>query len=161
MNKTVYIHYGATRFDPEKGFPIKNEINWTKPVGGLWASRKDASFGWKDWCEREDFEECVDSNSFLFTIKDESKIATISDLSQLHRLPIIKDQLSPFAPFGFNIDFEKCVQTGIDAIELCWYGDEFKNISSGNLYSALYGWDCDSIVVLNPDAVIPFAISTS
>ena len=55
----------------------------------------------------------------------------------------------------YLIDFEKCVRLGIDAIELCWYGDEYADIASGDLHFELYGWDCDSIVVLNPNAVIP------
>lgn len=40
MNRQIYIHYGATKFDPLLGFPIKNEYCWVKPKGGLWASRK-------------------------------------------------------------------------------------------------------------------------
>lgn len=55
---------------------------------------------------------------------------------------------------SYLIDFEKCLRIGIDAIELCWYGEEFEKVASGDLYFELYGWDCDSIVVLNPDAVI-------
>ncbi len=43
----------------------------------------------------------------------------------------------------------------IDAIELCWYGDEYQSVANGDLYFELYGWDCDSIVVLNPNAVVP------
>lgn len=155
MNKQIYIHYGATSFDPNRGFPIKNEPHWCKPNGGLWASRKNASFGWKEWCEREEFRECDVRCSFEFTMRDESKIATISTLSQLAKLPSTKkqDRTSPLSTY--LIDFEKCLQNGIDAIELCWYGDEFSDVVSGGLYYALYGWDCDSIVVLNPDAVIP------
>ena len=51
MNQQIYIHYGATEFDPEKGFPIENNKGWIKPKGGLWASRINATRGWKDWCE--------------------------------------------------------------------------------------------------------------
>lgn len=58
MDIPRYIHYGATEFIPTKGFPIKNLEHFMKPKGGLWASRKNASFGWKDWCEQEDFRHC-------------------------------------------------------------------------------------------------------
>ena len=40
MNRQIYIHYGATQFNPLLHFPIKNKSCWTKPKGGLWASRK-------------------------------------------------------------------------------------------------------------------------
>lgn len=152
MNKQIYIHYGATRFNRFLNFPIKNEVCWVKPKGGLWASRKNASFGWKDWCAREEFRECNEDCSFEFVIKDESKIAVISRLTQLRRLPHIENAS---IRSSYLIDFEKCLQLGIDAIELCWYGDEFEDVASDDLYFALYGWDCDSIVVLNPNAVIP------
>ena len=48
MNRQIYIHYGATQFNPLLNFPIKNKRCWVKPKGGLWASRKNASFGWKN-----------------------------------------------------------------------------------------------------------------
>lgn len=152
MNRKIYIHYGATQFDPLLNFPIKNKHYWVKPEGGLWASRKNASFGWKDWCIREEFRDCNDDCSFEFVMKDESKIAVVSTLAQLRRLPRIEN--SPIRT-PYPIDFERCLRFGIDAIELCWYGEEFKNVASGNLYFELCGWDCDSIVVLNSDAVIP------
>jgi hypothetical protein len=31
MKGIVYIHYGSTVFDSSKGFPIRNEANWSKP----------------------------------------------------------------------------------------------------------------------------------
>lgn len=126
MDSPVYIHYGSTKFIPTKGFPIKNQEYFMKPKGGLWASRKNASFGWKDWCKEEDFRDC--------------------DIAKMEN-----DGLA----WVYSIDFEKCLHLGIDAIELCWYGDEYRDAASGNLHYELYGWDCDSIVVLNPDAIVP------
>lgn len=153
MNRQIYIHYGATQFDPSLGFPVRNKEWWVKPNGGLWASRKNATFGWKDWCDREEFRDCDIKNSFEFVLRDESKIAIISTLTQLRRLPEINN--NRFGALLYFIDFERCIRLGIDAIELCWYGDEYKDVANGDLYFSLYGWDCDSIIVLNPDAVIP------
>ncbi len=67
-----YIHYGSSSL--REIDPIKNERFFTKPIGGLWASRKDSKFGWKDWCLRENF--CTGSldKSFEFFIKDDARI---------------------------------------------------------------------------------------
>ena len=69
----------------------------------------------------------------------------------LRQLPMVRD-----VPPGMweEIDFVECLRRGIDAVELCWYGEEYQDQRADDLYLALYGWDCDSIVVLNPDAVI-------
>ena len=45
-----------------------------------------------------------------------------------------------------TIDFEK-LASRYDAIEVLISKD-------GRLYSALYGWDCDSILILNPNVII-------
>lgn len=56
MTGEVYIHYGADAFDPSHGFPVVNtKYSWAKPHGGLWASRKRASYGWAKWCEENSF----------------------------------------------------------------------------------------------------------
>ena len=38
---------------------------------------------------------------------------------------------------------------------------EYKDIARDNLHFDLYGWDCDSIVVLNPNVVVPIAEGAS
>lgn len=79
------------------------------------------------------------------------KVAVIHNLNDLRQLPMVRD-----VPPGMweEIDFVECLRRGIDAVELCWYGEEYQDQRADDLYLALYGWDCDSIVVLNPDAVI-------
>ena len=77
MNETIYIHYGDDKFIPEKFSEIKNEPGWSKPIGGLWASRTDADFGWKDWCSSENFHLDSFSKSFMFTLKERSKVLEI------------------------------------------------------------------------------------
>lgn len=166
--KVIYIHYGAKRFDPSIGFPIrnvtlensKNGLKYgvsTKPVGGFWASRFNASFGWKDWCEQEDFMDCDEDASIKFFLKEFANIKilrTIRDVCELPLLPtregVIPTTSNIYCFQSLYIDFEKSLQLGIDAIELQYYGEEYKAFNKDNMHFTLYSWDCDSIVILNP-----------
>ena len=140
--KTIYIHYGHKKFNKNKFDNLKNESCFVKPLGCLWASRIDAKFGWKDWNERENFRECNIENSFLFKLKDNTKVLEIKSSKDLEKLPkVTPEWLTTF----ICLDFEKIAKE-YDAIEVFISEDE-------NLYWDLYGWDCDSIVVMNPDVI--------
>lgn len=143
MSKT-YIHYGHTKFDREAFRPIHNRRSFTKPEGGLWASPVDAEFGWKQWCDREEFRECQMNNSFTFTLSENARVITILSVNGAKVLPQQDN------PIGFDWvmpDFEKLLEQGWDAVELVLSND-------WGLYWSLYGWDCDSIVILNPDVIV-------
>ena len=54
QDKPVYIHYGSNEYSREKhsytgSLNILSHYSGAKPSNGLWASRVDAKFGWKDW----------------------------------------------------------------------------------------------------------------
>lgn len=49
-------------------------------------------------------------------------------------------------------DFEKIKDMGIDAIQYNLSNDTTKDYFQG-LYYSLYGWDCDSILILNKDCI--------
>ena len=141
-----YIHYGHTKFDKSVFNQIKNVDCSTKPKGGLWASDVESEHGWKEWCNENEFRDCDKENSFTFTLSDNAKILYIESVNDLQSLPKGKDK------FGLNfsswclLDFEKLEET-YDAVEV--------SISSDfDLYYKLYGWDCDSIVIMNPDVVV-------
>lgn len=159
--KPVYIHYGSKKFIPDNIYDVCDSI-MNKPDFGLWASRVDAEFCWKDWCEDSDFRICNLSDSFKFTLKDDAKVMHISGDS-------IPDVLKPYCvsrdnwhkmlknnPNAKRIDFNSIIADGYDAIEF-----EYSNTSSWNcrenrfseLYDLMYGWNCDSIVILNSDVV--------
>ena len=53
---------------------------------------------------------------------------------------------------SYYIDFEKCFDQGIDAIELKVFS-YWDNADQSILYWKLYGWDCDCILILNPDCI--------
>ena len=135
-----YIHYGHKHFDINLFCPISNREIFTKPFGGLWASRIDAEYGWKDWNNREHFKKCEKENSFTFCLSDNAKILTINSMDDLEDLPHLENDF-----FLGTLDFEKLLNF-YDAIEV--------NISSDyRLYHGLYGWDCDSILVMNPEVI--------
>ena len=140
--KPVYIHYGHSCFG--KIDPIRNLGYGTKPKGGLWASRQDDPYGWKKWCEQEKFWLDTFSMCFRFTLKDNAHILELSNRDQLIGLPqlIHKDEIFPYW-LSCRLDFEQ-LQKDYDAIEIT-------DIHKFSL--ALYGWDCNSILIMNPDIV--------
>lgn len=147
-----YIHYGHDRFIPEHFTPIRNRQYFSKPFGGLWASPVDAEYGWKDWCEAENFRECREDNSFTFTLAPVARVLYVAGRSDLKGLPRTGDMESILGgmydvdnPYSLvSLDFERLRNDGWDAVEVT---------DINRLYWALYGWDCDSILVMNPDII--------
>ena len=137
-----YIHYGHTDFDINKFSKIITHQYLTKPQGGLWASDIKAKFGWYDWCLENNFGKCDINNSFIFTLSDNAKVLYIDNVKILNGLQKCKYELSNI---WVSLDFEKLAEI-YDAIEV--------NISYDfDLYYKLYGWDCDSILIMNPDVI--------
>ena len=145
MENKKYIHYGHKHFDREKFQSIRNIPIFTKPDGGLWASPVDAEYGWKRWCKDENFRECNKENSFTFTLSQNARVMTILSSKGAKALPKQEVKL-PFDDWVI-VDFEKLREQGYDA-------DEVKISNDPALYWALYGWDCDSILIMNPDVVV-------
>ena len=144
---TVYIHYGATHYDKSIMKEIRNHPFLTKPIGGLWASPEDISFGWKVQCSREACIEDCCNNFFRFKLTERANIIKILSANDLATLPLQNRADLPKGPWVY-LDFERLVADGVDAIEVVMSNDW------GGLHFALYGWDRDSIVVLNPDVIV-------
>lgn len=139
MNK--YIHYGSNQFNKDKFQEIKN-MEMNKPQGGLWASNTESKYGWKDWCLDNDFYIEKLDNYYEFTLSNTAKILEIHSVSDLIKIP---QQNKPDWYKHCIPDFE-AIKEKYDAIEF-FLSDE------PNLYFELYGWDCDSILILNPDII--------
>lgn len=140
---TKYIHYGSKVFDKSK---FVNISNWfIKPKGGLWGSRIDSKYGWKEWNDESKFTTCLKENSFTFSLKPNANVVELFSADDLAALPCIT-KLEPLI-YGdyYIIDYERCIEMGIDAIEV-------RSISNG-LYYPLYGYDCECILILNPEIV--------
>lgn len=142
-----YVHYGHKEFSKELFQPIKNREMFSKPTGGFWASRVNALYGWKDWCKDNDFWDCREDNCFRFFLSENANVLTINSVDDLKGLPKAKQPIPVESSLWDNyLDFEQLLLNGIDAVEV--------NISSDrNLYMVLYGWDCDSILIMNPDII--------
>ena len=166
-SNTIYIHYGNDHFEKREvdlrteGFIIKPE------KAALWGSPTDANFSWKTWSEDQQFNLGSLKKSFKFKLKSGSKILFISskkDVDELDEIlktntsrieeyysrftpisSVIMQLLGSITPENYNtIDFSKLQENGIDAVEI-----EYNKYT----HDAFYGWDCDSICILNPDAI--------
>ena len=153
MMSNKYIHYGSSSFDLNKFNTPKNCTEpWNKPDPGtcLWASPIDSENGWKDWCIDNHFRIERLKTSFIFSLKPKAKILNLrtdEELDQALKLDLIYPRREFIGSLpDYYMDFEKLTSKGFDAIEVCIY--------SSRIYWGLYGWDCDSLLVLNPDCIV-------
>ena len=128
----------------EKFIEIKNR-DFVKPYGGLWASPLNAKYGWKKFYEDNLISKIGLSNYFLFKLKDEAKVLKITRAEQLHNLPLNNSASKIFKDIFIALDFEE-IKKEYDAIEVLISEDD-------QLYWDLYGWDCDSLLILNKDII--------
>ena len=146
----TYIHYGADSFVKEKFEPVKNRRVSNKPFGGLWASDVAAKYGWRKWVERNDHH--ISSQSFTFELSPEARIFVIDSSEKAKKLPERETdqyEIGIHTTYPVLPDFEK-LATEYDVID-------FRISEDRTLYHTLYTWDCDSILVLNPDVIIPIS----
>lgn len=142
--KEIYIHFGNPKYEKEKFIEIKNR-DFVKSYGGLWASPLNAKYGWKKFCEDNLISKIGVSNYFLFKLKDEAKVLKITRAEQLHNLPLNNSASKIFKDIFIALDFEE-IKKEYDAIEVLISEDD-------QLYWDLYGWDYDSLLVLNKDVI--------
>ena len=146
----IYRNYNNGIFSLDKW---ENPINgnWIKPkIGGLWASPIDSTWGWRDWCEAEDFYDKLFSelSYFDFTISEWARVYTIHNETDLRRFKYGRIDSSMSFPH-YVIDFEKAAEE-YDAIFLTAHGEQRTRFTEP--YS-MYGWDCESLLVLRREVI--------
>ena len=146
----VYIHYGSNKFSNDEWEPIKNE-NWIKPHGGLWASAIDAPYGWKDWNETSDYMKCEEENSFKFKLKPEAKILIIDSEKALEQL--IPNKTYSMNGYVHGIGSARQYYLNFETLSRRYDAIDFQLSKDHELYWLMYGWDCDSILVMNKDII--------
>lgn len=143
----LLIHYGSKVFDQNAFKPIKNKT-WVKPKGGLWTSPINSKWGWKDWCEMEGFRDCDKNNSFTLQLKDETKVFVIDSFQDLQNAPLITITSGNYK--SQFLDFELIAKT-FDAI---WLTEKGQDETRLTYPLSLYGWDCESVLLLNAKCCI-------
>lgn len=139
------IHYGATKFCKSKFRKITNR-NWNKPRGGLWSSSVECDRGWVWFCKSENFRDSKYLSKF-FKFRVSGKIYKIDSIYDLLNVPAkITYEGRRF------IDFEKLKDLGYSAVHLTWEGQRDTRWSDG-MGMDLYGWDVESTLLLNPEAI--------
>ena len=136
---TNFIHYGSTKFETERFTPIKNRRrSSTTPLGGLWASPIDMENEWKQ------------KDSFTFTLKPEARVFVVSTLDDIKFL----QNKYPGGGFPFYMTYGWG-----DPIPSGWFNYEriAKNYDaivykSNETTEDLMGWECDCLLLINPDA---------
>ena len=137
------IHYGHDKYIESEFDEIRNQDYHTKPLGGLWCNRPNHEYKWVSWCNDNNYSNHDNNLSFEIELKDNAKILTIANSIELKKLPYLN------TGYVFSewicLDFER-LSKHYDAIEVLISNDR-------SLYCKMYGWDCDSILVMNKSII--------
>ena len=140
--KLVSCGHG-NRFNPDRFRPIQNKRDSWKPSGGLWTSPVDSECGWKHWCEGNKFG--IDESQF--EVDFEGRLLFIESIEDAKRLPLICHEYLSSVKF---VDYEKA-STWYDAIYLTEKGLRAVRFD----YMPIYGWDCETVLILNKGSITP------
>lgn len=149
----IFVSYLKGEYDQKSFKPIQyggTAATLNKCHNGLWACPLESTYGWKQWCEKEDFP--LANDLFTFKLKDNAKIYVIDNYEDLERISTLKDR------FGMRyINFKELLDNNYDGI----YASEnavksLRYISNSNIQD-LSSWDVESLCVFNPSVVIPLS----
>ena len=143
--QVTLIHYGSSKYAPELFCSIGDVPFFVKPHGGLWASPVNSNWGWKEWCEAEEYGSLNESFKFEFS----GRLLVIDTITDLDKLAWIETSSCHFITFQ-----AMCLGGAFlyDAIMLTEKGERETRFSRPR---SLYGWDCECVLILNPETITP------
>lgn len=153
--KKVYIHYGASHFDPHH--PLGGG-HCGKP-NGLWASPRYSKLGWAKWCESEEFHTERLAKHFKFRLQKGTRILKIKCIDDI--IPFLMENetykknsvmfpvLYSDPTAGKNLDMQK-IKSKYDGMEV-YMDQNYGELHNSNMFNV---WDVDSLVIWNLDKVI-------
>ena len=159
--KGIFVHFG-TDFDISKFEKIANRIDGlNKPAKGFWGSFLDSDYGWEQlfenprkyststYFESNDAKEWFAANvpekalQSFYKLKEDAHVLVLETVEDLKQLPS-----KGLDSAGKSlVDWEKVAEK-YDAISV-----KISN-STSEFRQAMYGWDADSLVVTNPNALM-------
>ena len=162
-SKQLYVHCGSAHFKDNLFVTPRN--CWWKPKPmdgtGLWGSRVGDPYGWRNWCEKNDYP--LSHDCFKFKLSENTNLIVLRKPEDLTSMPHISpedilrsDTSGMDLPSVTNIsnlmpqewcflDYEKMLSDGVDAIEVIGWPSLCKPLSI---------WDCNSIYIMNPQIII-------
>jgi len=149
LHNTDLVHYGSTEFDQDRFVPVTNY--WVKPKGGLWCCPLGSKWGWLQWCTSNEFFVTDFSKSFQLKLKATATIFVVDSVGDMLTMPVVRTN-NPI--LRNTVDFEKMVQAGIDCIWLTERGQSATHLCRYAHGRDLYGWDCESVLIMNPNCII-------
>lgn len=114
---------------------------YCKPYGGMWTSPVSSEWGWKDWCEREDWL-CEDDETYRLTVADDVDVYTINTLDDLLELIDDHGRTDDILKQGRYVDYESAF-TEYDGIYVTEQGQQKTRLSPE---ANLYGWDVECVL---------------
>ena len=153
LQKEVFVHYGPECYFSERvkeiGF-YQNHYNKPK-VGGLWFSPLHSSFGWRDWCRREDYSRFNDRYRWEVQVHPDSKIVLVQSFLDLKALPTKELWYGDFFACTY-IDYGKLLEMGFDGVFL---SKDMVDIEDRVPYYYGYQkptfrfWNCESLLLFS------------
>ena len=151
---TYGIHFDEHKFKNAKQSDTRNFLN--KPDFGLWCSPINSNWGWKDWCESEDFRTAKLTFGTKFKLKDDAKLLVIDNYNDL------LEALKKFGTYFFEIydkvsilDFDSIIKEGFDGMYLTEEGNRQCHLPFGGPRWAtdLNTWDCESLIIFKKEVM--------
>lgn len=148
-----YIHWGSSRFDPKRFAPVTNFEIMNKPSGGLWASPADAKYSWFEWSMGNDFYTNRLKTSFVFEISPDARVLELTP-DNVWDLPLQKNGEQWIIPRSRENTYGMVMGVDFEALAQDYDVLECSITKYPSLYWSLYGWDCDCILVMNPNVIV-------
>lgn len=105
-----------------------------------------SEYGWRDWCADNIPWLLGGASSFCFTLRPDTNVIRLRSVYDVLELVNMRPEFlaKPLQDNKICLDFEHMVGSGVDALE----------VSIKGLAQMFEGWDCDSLLVMNPDVVV-------